>query len=141
MKWVTVCGPNKQPNEKDIAQYIDSVLWTEINEFLTTNYEVRPNISYSSCSAQPGWNVKYRKSGRSLCTLYPMSGYFIALVVIGEKEMNETELLLPELSDYTRKLFTDTVFSVGGKWLMINVTNQEILNDVKKLIQVRVKIK
>ena len=141
MKWVTVYGPNKQPNASDITQYVDSVLWTEINEFLTKSYKIRANYSYSSCSSQPGWNVKYRKSGRSLCTLYPMPGYFIALVVIGNKEMNEAESLLPKLSDYTKKLFTDTVFSAGGKWLMINVTNQEILEDVKNLIQVRIKIK
>lgn len=30
--------------------------------------------------------MKYRKSGRSLCTLYPMDGHFVALVVIGEHE-------------------------------------------------------
>ncbi|WP_423245054.1 DUF3788 family protein [Heliorestis acidaminivorans] len=26
-------------------------------------------MTYSKCSAQPGWNVKYKKSGKSLCTL------------------------------------------------------------------------
>ncbi len=141
MKWVTVYGLNKQPNEEDITQFIDSSLWSEIKQFISINYGIQPSYSYSSCSAQPGWNVKYRKAGRSLCTLYPMSGYFIALIVIGTKEISETELLLPKLSNYTRELFETTLFSAGGKWLMINVTNQMILEDVKRLIQIRKKIK
>ncbi|KAB2952754.1 DUF3788 family protein [Heliorestis acidaminivorans] len=32
-------------------------------------YQAKPHITYSKCSAQPGWNVKYKKSGKSLCTL------------------------------------------------------------------------
>jgi hypothetical protein len=38
--------------------------------------------------------VKYQNSGKSLCTLYPMEGYFIALVVIGAKEEEEVEMAL-----------------------------------------------
>jgi hypothetical protein len=139
--WATVYGPEKQPSESAISQFVDSPQWAEIHSFLRGNYEIQPSYSYSVCSAQPGWNVKYHKAGRSLCTLYPMQGYFIALVVIGSKEMNEAELILPTLSEYTRSLFETTVFSVGGKWLMINVTDEQILEDVKRLIQVRRKLK
>lgn len=28
-------------------------------------YQVRPKMTYSKCFAQPGWNVKYQKSGKS----------------------------------------------------------------------------
>jgi hypothetical protein len=76
---------------------------------------------------KPGWNVKYQKSGKSLCTLYPMEGFFIALVVIGNKESFEAELMLPLLSSYTQSLYQNTAFSAGGRWLMINVTDQTIL--------------
>jgi hypothetical protein len=27
-----------------------------------------------------GWNIKYQKSGKSICTIYPQQGYFLALV-------------------------------------------------------------
>ena len=141
MEWATLYGPDRQPNENEISQFVQSPLWAEIHSFLRKNYDVEPSFSYSVCKGQPGWNVKYQKAGRSLCTLYPMLGYFIALVVIGSKEMNEEELIMPTLCEYTRGLFEAAAFSVGGKWLMINVTDERILADVQQLIQVRRKVK
>jgi hypothetical protein len=88
-----------------------------------------------------GWNVKYKKSGKSLCTLYPMDGYFIALIVIGNKEVAETELFLPLCSKYVQELYKKTTFSCGGRWLMVNITDKDILEDVKNLIKIRVKPK
>ena len=84
-----------------------------------------------------GWNVKYKKSGRSLCTLYPEKGTFSVLVVIGERERPEMELLLPTFSEYLQELYRKTQVSMGQRWLMIDVTDEEILEDVKRCIFVR----
>ena len=89
MSWVNLYSADRQPTKAEIAEYIANPLWDEMNDFLRKNYKVEPSYSYSACSGQPGWNIKYQKAGRSLCTLYPMSGYFIALVVIGAKEQVE----------------------------------------------------
>jgi hypothetical protein len=70
-----------------------------------------------------------------------MNGYFIALIVIGNKEVPDTELFLPMCSRYVQDLYKKTSFSCGGRWLMINVTDKEILEDVKNLIKIRVKPK
>ncbi len=102
-----------------------------MNAWLQETFRSTPEIAYSKCAAQPGWNVKYRKGGRSLCTLYPMSGYFIALVVVGSKEMTEAGLLIPSCCAYTQNLFEATRFSCGGKWMMLDVNNPEVLEDVK----------
>ncbi|WP_283606466.1 DUF3788 domain-containing protein [Faecalispora anaeroviscerum] len=141
MEWTQLYGPDRQPSAAEIAEYSNNPLWGEINRFLQQNYEAQPSYSYSSCFAQPGWNVKYQKGGRSLCTLYPMDGYFIALVVIGAAEQAEAELLMPMCDRYTQELFSNTAFSAGGRWLMMGVTSEAILEDVKYLIQTRRKIK
>jgi len=141
MSWVNLYSADRQPTKAEIAEYIANPLWDEMNDFLRKNYKVEPSYSYSTCSGQPGWNIKYQKAGRSLCTLYPMSGYFIALVVIGVKEQVEAEFLLSACSKYTQELYQASHFSAGGKWLMINVVDDQILDDVKQLIQTRRKIK
>ncbi|WP_312941842.1 DUF3788 domain-containing protein [Oscillibacter sp.] len=141
MDWVQRYGPDRPPTAEEIADYINSWLWTEMNRFLRENYEVQPSYHYSSCSAQPGWNVKYQKAGRSLCTLYPMDGFFIALVVIGAREQTEAELTMPLCEKYTQALFSNTPFSAGGRWLMLNVTDAGVLEDVKRLILIRKKLK
>ncbi|NTU88584.1 MAG: DUF3788 domain-containing protein [Actinobacteria bacterium] len=139
-EWVDLFASDRQPSETDIAGFIETPLWEELNSFLRDNYKISPTIAYSKCSGQPGWNVKYQKAGRSLCTLYPMSGYFIALVVIGNKEYDEAMLTIRSCTHYTQELFRNTPYSAGGKWLMINVTDKDILEDAKRLIQVRRKI-
>jgi hypothetical protein len=82
--------------------------------------------------------VKYKKSGRALCTLYPDAGQFIALVTIGAKEATEAELLLPTCTEFLRELYARTQTFNGARWLMIHVTDEGVLEDVKKLIRLRV---
>lgn len=138
MSWDNLFGEDTQPTFDQLSEFINNPLWQEINSYLQDTYKVRPRLSYSKCSAQRGWNVKYQKGGKSLCTLYPMAGYFIALVVIGNKEMPDVEVLAGRSSEYTKTLFHNTPFSAGGKWMMINVTDKHILRDVKRLINIRV---
>jgi hypothetical protein len=141
MEWSKLFGMDMTPTLEDMEKYVSSGLWGKMNEFLTDTYNIKPKLSYSKCSAQPGWNVKYQKGGKSLCTLYPMEGFFIALVVIGNAETAEAELLLPTFGEYMQDLYKRTAFSCGGRWLMVNVTEPEILDDVKTLVKIRVRPK
>lgn len=70
-----------------------------------------------------------------------MEGSFISLVVIGEREMTETELMLPTCTEYFQKLFYDAQTGMGQKWLMINIDDCYVLEDVKKCIEIRRKTK
>ncbi|MDL2234887.1 DUF3788 domain-containing protein [Christensenellaceae bacterium OttesenSCG-928-L17] len=137
MEWFNLYGADNQPTAQETSTFISSPLWGELNAFLHDNYDVEPSYSYSNCSAQPGWNVKYQKAGRSLCTLYPMDGFFIALVVIGAKEEIEAELLSPGLTPHVQELLNTASGIMGGRWLMIHVTDAQVLDDVKRLIQLR----
>ena len=141
MDWNNLYTADKQPTEAEIAEYIANPLWKDLNDFLQENYEVVPSYSYSTCSGQPGWNVKYKKAGRSLCTLYPMPGFFIVLVVIGTREEMEAEPILLECDESIQTMYNGAVPLMGSRWLMIHVTSEKILDDVKHLIQLRRKIK
>lgn len=135
--WSERYGPDARPTEEQISAYIGSGLWEDINAYLQRAYDVKPIHAYSKCSAQPGWNVKYQKAGRSLCILYPMAGYFIALVTIGERERPEAELLLAHCTAAVRGLYEKAAPFNGSRWLMINVTEPAVLEDVKRLIALR----
>lgn len=92
--------------------------------------------------AWKGWNVKYKKSGKSLCTLYPKQGFFLSLITIAEKDAVEADLLIPLCCDYVKALYNRAEFGKNyGKMLGIEVTNEEILRDMKELIALRVKPK
>lgn len=137
MEWSQLYTQTRQPDFEEIGAFIENPLWGELNSYLQQKYKVSPKIEYSKCAAARGWNVKYQKSGRSLCTLYPMQGFFIVLVVIGNREMTEAELLMPCCCEYTQKLFQAVRFSCGGKWLMMQVKAADVLEDAVKLIGIR----
>lgn len=141
MEWRGMYDQYSQPAMENIKAFVKSDLWNELCSYLESTYSISPKIEYSKCSMQKGWNVKYKKAGKSLCTLYPMDGWFIALVVIGEKEQTDAELLMPACSIYVQRLFNETVFSAGGRWLMIEVRERAVLEDVQKLAQIRNKHK
>ena len=141
MEWSQSFEQNHEPTLAEMISFVNNPLWSALQDFIERSYHIKPILNYSRCSAQPGWNLKYRKSSKSLCVLYPMDGYFIALVVIGNKELNETEAYLPQASPESQALFAKTRLAASGRWLMIPVTSERILEDVKNLIQIRVRPK
>lgn len=141
MVWSNLYDQSNKPTLKDINDFVSCNLFGKLCSQLETSYCISPMIEYSKCSMQKGWNIKYKKSGKSLCTIYPMKDYIIVLVVIGEKERMEAELVLTTCSEYIQQLYQNTSFSCSGKWMMIDVRETTVLEDVLKLIQTRVKPK
>ncbi len=143
MNWNESFGKEHMPTNEEVLQFLGKAepLWSWLVRTIETVYRVMPRLEHSTCSGQPGWNIKYKKSGKSLCTLYPMQDYFIALVVIGTKEENEVQLAARSgvFGNTVRELYENTRFSAMGKWLMIPVKEQEEAEDVLKLIEIRMK--
>lgn len=138
MKWNELYPKTIQPSPVQISSYIHNSLWEDLCTHLETDYGVSPRIEHSICSGAPGWNVKYKKGSRALCTLYPAEGYFTAMVSIGSKEAMEAELLLLACDEYTQTLYQNTQPFNGGRWLMIEVHTPSVLEDVKCLISLRI---
>ncbi len=138
MDWQEIFPAEKEPSMEEITAAVTNVTWDELNAYMQQTYSVQPKIEYSCCGGAPGWNVKYKKGGRSLCTLYPAAGRFTCLVCIGRREAVEAELLLPACTEYTQKLYGSVPPLNGSRWLMMDITSEEILSDAKRLIATRV---
>lgn len=137
MSWNMEYPKGTQPALAEIARYIASPLWQNFCVYLEAAYHILPQVEYSACSGAPGWNVKYKKGGRSLCTLYPREGFFTALVCIGGREQMEAELLLPCCCAYVQELYKSVKPFNGSRWLMIDVSDEAILKDTELLVATR----
>lgn len=122
---------------EELSSYIEEPAlswWLDLNAFLQNTYKVKPKMSYSKCSMQKGWNVKYQKSGKSLCTLYPEKESFIVLIVI---ELEMIPIIEDMKNDFAPAVL-DVVKSArpfnGTKWLMIRVESDAILKNVRELL-------
>ncbi|MCL1914774.1 MAG: DUF3788 domain-containing protein [Eubacteriaceae bacterium] len=122
---VSLFDKNDEPASQQITEFVSSSLWDNLENYLQQTHKSKPKAAYSACLLDggnwEGWNVKYKKSGKALCTLYPKQGYFSALIPVGLKEINDVELLLPSCSEYTRDLFNNTRLGHAGKSLAVEV--------------------
>lgn len=128
------------PTYEEIVAYLNEparVLWQDLDAFIRQKYKVSPRITYSKCSSKPGWNVKYQKSGKSLCTLYPEQDGFVALVVI----LLEMVPLIEAMSGQLESEVLATVKSArpfnGTLWLMIPVNRKPVVNNVQELLMLK----
>lgn len=134
---VDILNRSHEPSTEEMADFIEgsgNLMWRELTSFIESGFKVKKQIDYSICSGKPGWNLKYKKSGKALCTLYPEKESFIALIVLGQADRDLFDLMKGEYSSYLGDLYDKTKVFNGTKWLMINMTDQYILNDVKNLI-------
>jgi len=145
MNWDEKFNEDNVPSKEDIGAYIKETrpIWDELTAYIEETYQVKAQSAFSKCPMQPGWNIKYKKGGKALCTLYPMASYFIALVVVGPKEEDEVKTGIEAglFTDYLKELFYKTSYSAMGRWLMIEVRDKTVLNDIKELLGIRVKPK
>lgn len=123
---------------EDFAAYIRNPVFMQFCSEIKKKYQCNEKIEFSRCSLERGWNVKFKKSGKSLCTIYPREGYFTVLVVIGTKVKEAVEAILCDCTPELRELYEKARWCNGQKWLMIDLEDQgEMFADVLRLIEIR----
>lgn len=124
------------PGYDQIFNYMNETArahWQDLNSFIQQKYKASPKIMYSKCSSKPGWNVKYNKSGKSLCTLYPEKEGFIALVVITLDLIPAIEAIGQFQEEILELIRSSRPFN-GTLWLMIRVNRAAVVDNVKDLL-------
>ncbi len=134
-----IMNSNHSPTLTEINSYIGGTageLWLELTDYLEDKFRVKPKSAYSACSGKPGWNIKYHKSGKALCTLYPENSKFIVLVVVTltfVENLNNTGYSDPFVWEIIEeaKPFNKT------KWLMIPVEDRAELESILELLHLK----
>lgn len=126
------------PALEEVGEYVNNPVFTQFCTDIKIRYNCKEKIEFSSCSWEYGWNVKFRKAGKNLCTIYPKEGFFSVLVVIGQKEKEAVEAILQEFTAELRDIYKQTKTGNGQKWLMIDLEDKEkMYGDIFRLIDIR----
>ncbi len=129
---------NHCPTLAELAEYVRNPVFIRFCSGIKEKYKCSEKIEFSCCSMERGWNVKFKKSGRTLCTLYPRESYFTAMVVIGNKEKESVEAILPECTVRLREIYAQTKEGNGQRWLMVDLEDEDDLyRDVLRLVDIR----
>ncbi len=111
--------------------------WRSLTAHIEETYKSAPLIVYSVCSGQPGWNVKYKKGSKALCTLYPEPDSFIALVALGQADLVKLDAVRPSYTPYVLELADGARLFNNTKWLMLRIMDDAVLDDVQKLLRLK----
>lgn len=135
---IDITDKSRMPGLDEITAYIGNPLFDKICAHLRASYRAAHTVMYSGDKQLQGWNVRFSKSGKTLCRLYPQRGCFKVLVVVGPKEKARAESLLPELSEDMRAIWRASPEGMGQRWLMIDLTSDDALcRDTLALVALR----
>jgi len=144
MNWNELFDKEHEPSETEIKDFVGTPLFDDLDGHLRQAYNVKPKLAYSGCNMDggqwKGWNIKYQKSGKSLCTLYPKQGYLHLLITIGVWGLSEAEFLMPMCTEYIQSLWENSEFH-GSRYFGIELRDESVLRDVKNLIEIRARTK
>ena len=136
MTWNTLWPQDRKPSPDDIAEFVDNPLWKNTCSWLESAphgaaYRIQP------LWMAPGWKCKIQKREAAHCVPCTRRPPFTCLVCIGQREAMAAEALLPLCSPPVRQLYHTASPFNGSRWLMIPVTDEAVLTDVKELIGIR----
>lgn len=112
-------------------------VWCAINNFIFKNYNM--DILWD-CGGKTGvYELKYRKSGKTFCALYPREQGMRVLIIFGKGERDKFESSREDFSEYINNFYDNTQQYHDGKWLYLDIINDEVVNDIEKLLLIKKK--
>ncbi len=124
-----------QPTPEEISAALGPVqpLWERLTRFISDAYEMPGELSYGG--KKYGWNVWYRKSGKTLASLYPQEAHFVAQVVLGREQAEKAFAL--ELGENVGRALRESPQLHDGRWLFIQVRTERDMEDIQQLLQIK----
>jgi hypothetical protein len=83
--------------------------------------------------------LKFRRAGKTVLTLYPREECVDFLVIFGKEERARFEVLRDEFQPRTQRIYDDSKTFHDGKWMHILVSDGIMLEEVKRLIHIKKK--
>ncbi|WP_180963965.1 DUF3788 domain-containing protein [Haloimpatiens massiliensis] len=130
----------KVPTDEELNQLMGEDIfetWCSINNFIKNNYNM--DILWDGGGKTGVFELKYRKSGKTFCALYPREKGMRLLIIFGKSEREEFETSRIDYSEYIINLYDNTHQYHDGKWLYIDIINGTIIEDIKRLLLIKKK--
>lgn len=83
--------------------------------------------------------LKFKQGQKTILTVYTHDDRFTFLIIFGKKEREIFDTQIGDFSDYIKDYYNNSKTYHDGKWMFIDVTTMEQLEEVKKLILIKKK--
>ncbi len=83
------------------------------------------------------YEYKFRKGGKTLCAFYFKENKLGFMIIFGKDERMRFEEIRSELSSEVSETYDNAETFHDGKWVMFDITNNSITEDLKKLLFIK----
>ncbi len=134
---------DKPPSDSEIGKWIGKKAhgyWKQVTQRIGQIY---PNVftpEWLFGGKKHGWSLRYKKS-KSFCTLIPEKNRFALLIVFGAEERAKVEAMRNNLSQQTQKKYDEATTYHDGKWVLLTIDSDKVVEDVVQLLSVKRKPK
>jgi len=130
---------NAKPTETELKNSLGSIKeqWNLFSEHLSSELKLKGEFKFYGVNY--GWAKRYIKSGKSVIALYPDNNCFTVQIILNKNQV-ETALEL-DLAPSIKDIIKNTEYIYEGKWVFIKIEKEIFLEDIKKLVDVRLRIK
>lgn len=128
----------KIPTNEEMIDLIGPSLyevWLKLIELIEARYEMEKLWNRGGKAWK--YEYKYRRGGKSLCAFYAKENVFGFMIIFGKEERAKFEASRDDYSMEVQKIYDSSTTYHDGKWMMFELIDTSLFNDMEKLLQIK----
>ena len=113
-------------------------LWTSLHQLIEQKYNMEQMWNHGG--KKWTYEYKYRRGGKTLCALYAKEQTIGFMVILGKDERTKFESMREMFSNAAQKIYDETTTFHDGKWLMFELKDTSLFNDIERLLSIKRKL-
>ena len=110
-------------------------LWTSLHQLIEQKYNMEQMWNHGG--KKWTYEYKYRRGGKTLCALYAKEQTIGFMVILGKDERTKFESMREMFSNAAQKIYDETTTFHDGKWLMFELKDTSLFNDMERLLSIK----
>ncbi len=130
----------QQPTEEEVLAMIGLKLplWQDLIQFIRENYPSDEDFTFLY-GKKYGWALRFRIRKQLLTSLYPTAGGFTVQINLGPEAVEQTLGMQPGKN--VQEAIARAHSYPEGRWLFIPIESADDVQDIKRLLGLRVETK
>ncbi len=129
---------NKIPASKELTALLGQPMyeiWTALCTAVEQKYEME--CFWDNGGKAWTYECKYRRGGKTLCSLYARPQSVGILIIFGKYEREKFEQKRISFSETVQKVYDKSATYHDGKWMMFILEDTSLFSDLMKLLEIK----